>query len=198
MHLMSGRLKAMRDALLAQVSSLAACQPSLKMHLGWSDQPVASDHEVVSRIDSSSAASLSSSDIVVADDSPLEAVIQDPSFPSSATSEQQRPPPPPPPPLTSQDQREDNADDHSRQLIVKIISSLDAYQALQSFEAEGPDPDLIMVLSASFKLHGYPPHHSRASELVHCHMGRMQEKDAGRIFDQAVDRFLSTEQRFGR
>jgi hypothetical protein len=152
---------------------------------------VSRDNEVVSRIDSSSAASLSSS--VVAEEGPLETALQEPYLPPAITREHQ-------PPASIASSPDSSQRGHlgraTHLLSVNLLSSIDAYQALEHCESEGLEPNLIIILGDSFKLHGYPPHHSRVSELVHFRLSNTE--DAASSFDLALDRFRSTEQRFGR
>jgi hypothetical protein len=165
------------------------------LHIGWiesyDDHMVSRDNEAVSRIDSSSATSLSSS--VVAEDSPLETALQELYVPPATTREQR-------PPASTASSTDSNQRGHlgrtAHSLSVSLLSSIDAYQSLEHCEGEGPEPDLIITLGDSFKLHGYPPHHSRVSELVHFRLSNT--KDVASSFNLALDRFRSTEQRFGR
>lgn len=185
---LTGRLKSMQEALISEASTSGVSQSSLKISLGWSEGSLGCRdlHDRVSRIDSS-AASLSSGGLEVADDA-LDA-LQEPyctlaSEQEHTQSAQPTLPRNPPLPEVNLDQC----------LSVKIISSTDSYQALESCDTEGLEPDLIIVLGPLFKLRGYPPHHSRVSELIHC----PQSLEGENNFDEAVNRFMSIEQRFGR
>ena len=180
----AGRLKNMRESLLSEASTSGFNQPSLKITVGWSESSGGCrDHDRVSRLDSSSAASLSSGGAV--EDTTSDA-FQEPHFTPASSSEHL------PSAQVAQPLHPDPGD-KERHLSINIISATDSYLALEHCDVEGLEPDLIIVLGPAFRLRGYPPHHARLSELVHCPGNR-----EGTSFDKAVDKFMCTEQRFGR